>query len=44
MVFNDKALLEGMCVHSTFGQMDYYPGMENAPYGMSKEEFIPENR
>lgn len=38
--FNDKTLLEGVDVRCTFDQMEYYLGMENAPYGMSKEETI----
>jgi hypothetical protein len=38
--FTDKNLMEGVDVRCTFDQMEYFLGMENAPYGMSEEEAI----
>lgn len=38
--FNDRTLLEYIDVRCTFNQMEYLYGVENAPYGMGKEEAI----
>lgn len=38
--FKDKAMLEYNDVRCTFDQMEYFLGIENAPYGMGKEEAI----
>lgn len=38
--FTDKTMFDSLDVRSTFDQMEYFLGIENAPYGMDKEEAI----
>lgn len=38
--FLDKEMFDFLDVRSTFDQMEYFLGVDNAPYGMDKEEAI----